>query len=197
MIFFQVFQDGDAQYLSRAWLIDPVETEGKATASAAQAKGEWNGEYYVSFGHDPNGRRWEDAMRFGFISAGGAPWYSRTLFSLSAGDRVWVNVPRFGYVGVGKVLGPPVRANEFRVEVDGHEQPLQEVATGNYGWAVADDEEKAEYFVPVKWLDARPLSQAVSEVGFFGNQNTVCRPRTGKWNYTVDRLKRHFKNVSD
>ena len=35
-----------------------------------------------------------------------------------------------------------------------------------------------------------PESQAVKEIGFFGNQNSVCRPRDQKWVYTVERLKK-------
>ena len=31
-----------------------------------------------------------------------------------------------------------------------------------------------------------------SSVGFFGNQNTVCKPVTPKWRQTVDRLKELF-----
>ena len=49
-----------------------------------------------------------------------------------------------------------------------------------------------EYFVKVKWIKDLPLNEAVSEVGFFGNQNSVCKPTTPKWNHTVDRLKIHF-----
>lgn len=51
-IFFQVLQHGDEKLLSRAWLIDPGETQVNA-ASTGKTKGErepWNGEYYVSFG---------------------------------------------------------------------------------------------------------------------------------------------------
>ena len=44
--------------------------------------------------------------------------------------------------------------------------------------SVADDPERCEYFVPMEWLATRPLSQAVNETGMFGNQNTVCAPRT-------------------
>lgn len=33
----------------------------------------------------------------------------------------------------------------------------------------ADDPEKSEYFVPVKWLETRSEDEAVNEVGFFGN----------------------------
>ena len=60
----------------------------------------------------------------------------------------------------------------------------------------ADDEELAEYFVPVNWIETRQLFGAISEVGFFGNQNSVCRPTTSKWEHTVERLKQLFSKVS-
>ncbi|EJE7554115.1 hypothetical protein M5O73_000097 [Escherichia coli] len=41
-------------------------------------------------------------------------------------------------------------------------------------------------------LETRAESDAVNEVGFFGNQNTVCKPTTPKWRHTVDKLKRIF-----
>jgi hypothetical protein len=192
VIFFQVFQDGDNQYLSRAWLIDPVETEARASSVQSGERGEWNKEYYVSFGHSDTERNWAEALRYGFICAGGGAWYTRTLAQLSPGDRVWVNVPQQGYVGVGKVLGQSVRANEFMIEVDGEKQPFWNVAKASYHREFADDEEMSEYFVPVEWIKAKPVNEAVSEVGFFGNQNSVCRPRTTKWNHTVERLKKVF-----
>jgi hypothetical protein len=191
IIFFQAFQDGDNQYLSRAWLIDPVETELLATTAHAGEKGEWNGEYYVSFGHSGD-RDWSEAVKYGFISAGGGAWYSRTLSLLSPGDRIWVNVPKQGYVGVGKVLGQSVRASEYEIDIDGTKQSFMGVAQANYHRQFIDDEERSEYFVPVEWLETKALNAAVSEVGFFGNQNSACRPRTSKWKHTVDRLKTKF-----
>ncbi len=56
----------------------------------------------------------------------------------------------------------------------------------------AEDPERAEYFVRVRWLDTVPENKAVNEVGLFGNQNTVCQPTTPKWRHTVDRLKAAF-----
>lgn len=192
VIFFQCFEDAGRKYLSRAWLLDPVETENRAASnSGSEPKGEWNGEFYVSFGHDEN-RDWEEARRYGFISAGRGTWYTRTLAQLSKGDRVWVNIPRAGYVGVGHVTGPVVRLNDFMVQVDGVERPFLEVAEACYHQDVAGDEELSEYFVPVEWTETRPVNAAVSEVGFFGNQNTVCKPRTAKWDHTIGRLKHYF-----
>lgn len=72
--------------MSRAWLIDPGETQANV-ASTTAGKGDkepWNGEFYVSFG-DAASRSWEDARRFGFISGGGGNWYSQTLKLLSPG----------------------------------------------------------------------------------------------------------------
>jgi hypothetical protein len=36
-----------------------------------------------------------------------------------------------------------------------------------------EDEERMEYFVPIRWLHSEPLDQGVNEIGMFGNQNTV------------------------
>ncbi|QHM76919.1 hypothetical protein C7M52_02905 [Mixta theicola] len=57
----------------------------------------------------------------------------------------------------------------------------------------ADDPDKSEYFVSVKWLETRSEQEAINEVGFFGNQNTVCKLITPKWRHTVDKLKRYFR----
>jgi hypothetical protein len=189
-LLFQVFQSGEEQLLSRAWLIDPIETEAKAT-SGPGPKGDWNGEFYVSYGHDM-GRNWEDARKFGFISAGGGPWYTRTLGLLSPGDRIWVKVPERGYVGVGKVTGEKIPAKDFYVNADGETKHIFDVTTASYHRELVEDSERAEYFVPVEWLETRSLDRAVNELGLFGNQNTVCRPRTLKWADTVERLKTHF-----
>ena len=55
-----------------------------------------------------------------------------------------------------------------------------------------NDPDKVEYFVRIHWIDTKPEPQAVHEMGFFGNQNTVCRPRAPRWGHTVDRLKAYF-----
>ena len=135
---------------------------------------------------------WDDAHKFGFISGGGGSWFSINLFSVKTEERVWVNIPKPGYVGVGTVLGPAIPAKDFEVEVNGRLQKFLDVASGDYNRGLVDDEDKSEYFVPVTWIATRPLDQAISEVGFFGNQHTLCRPPTSKWIHTVDRLKRLF-----
>lgn len=194
VITFQVFQSGDQMLLSRAWFVDPTETQIKSsTESGTRRKSSWNGESYVSYGEGNGSRSWEDAVELGFVSGGGGKWYSRTLSVLNEGDRIWVKEPLHGFVGVGEVLGSAVMGKEFFVDTAEGKKPVYEVAKrGDYHKDFADDEEMAEYFVPVKWIATRPVGEAVSEVGLFGNQNTACKPKTPKWEHTIDRLKKVF-----
>jgi hypothetical protein len=147
-----VFQHGDEQFLSRAWLIDPSETQtnaAQATATSANAKEPWNGEFYVSFG-DPQSRVWEEARRYGFISAGGGSWYSQTLKQLQPGNRVWVKIPATGYV-VSALYRAPLNLPAA--------SPSTLNTAKSWRWMClnlaryrenADDPDKSEYFVPVK-----------------------------------------------
>jgi len=186
---FQVFQDASGLLLSRAWLLDPVRAQAGVVAGVKGASEPWNGEFYASFGHGPS-RSWQEAIEYGFISGGGGPWYSKTLQLLRPDDRVWVRAPGSGYVGVGRVRGEAQRASEFMIETPTGPKPALELLTqGSYHRADADDPEQSEYFVPVAWLETRPLNMAITEIGLFGNQNTVCKPVTPKWRHTVDRLE--------
>jgi hypothetical protein len=189
---FQVFSNGSEQLLSRVWLLDPVRTQVSAAAAPAGPSEPWNGEFYSSFGNDQT-RSWGDAVQFGFICGGGAPWYSRTLQLLSAGDRVWVKIPKQGFVGVGRATGSAQPAKSFLVRTAQGPTPVLEAAKrGTYHREFIDDPERCEYFVPIEWAQTVPVDEAIQEVGFFGNQNTVCKPTTPKWRSTVDRLKQIF-----
>jgi hypothetical protein len=193
---FQLFNTGTEQLLSRAWLLDPVETQISSNITSPKAtKGPWNGEYYVSYGHSP-GRLWSDAVKYNFVSAGGGSWYSNTLNLLKPNDRIWVKAPGHGFVGVGRVRGPAEAATDFEITIDGKEQLAVEALKGengtNYHHAYMTDSDKMEYFVPVEWAQTVPVESAVNEIGLFGNQNTVCAPKTPKWRHTIERLERAF-----
>lgn len=192
VIFFQVFQSGQHQLLSRAWLIDPGETQVNVASSVSRSgeKEPWNGEFYVSYGH----RSWEDARRFGFISGGGGSWYSQTLKVLSPGDRVWVKIPRTGYVGVGTVSEEAQAIDDFKVDTpEGSKRFLEVASDPSWYGLYAEDPDKAEYMVRVDWTQTVPEEKAFNEIGLFGNQNTVCQPTTPKWRHTVERLKTVFE----
>jgi len=190
-VFFRVFKDGANEYLSRVWLRDPTEVEIAATNGPNI--GDWNGEFYVSFGHDEL-RHWDDARKFGYIAAGGGPWYSKTLSILEPGARIWVNVPKHGYVGVGEVLDTVKSINDFTVAVNGVQVPITKATTRLPKGEVPED--KREYFVRVRWIKEVPLDQAVKERGLFGNQNSAAKPTAAKWVHTIARLKQRF-NIPD
>jgi len=192
-VFFRYFKDGDSEYLTRIWLIAPQEAEIKASKSSGKkGKETWNGQaFYVSFGEGPHERRdWDDARKYGFISAGGGGWYSRTLEQLFPGARIFVCIPGTGYVGVGKVLGPSVSINEFKVEHDGKPIPILDVPLKAKAAAKgAEDPETSEYFVPVEWIKTIPRDKAYWEKGMFANQNAVTKMRN---RFTLERLAQHF-----
>jgi hypothetical protein len=142
----------------------------------------------VSFGQDEH-RDWEEARQFGFISAGGGSWYTKTLDMLKPGDRIWVAVPQEGYVGVGKVSGTRVAVDDFKPKPNGSARGPVGLPHLSQARRASDDPVQAEYVVPVHWIHTVPLSEAVRERGFFGNQNTVSRPKAPKWEFTVQRLK--------
>lgn len=190
VVLFRVFEDANEKLLSRVWLMDPNETQADAVADDGKRQ-PWNGEYYVSYG----GYSWNDARKYGFICAGDGLWYSNTLKSLCPGDRIWVNIPGTGYVGVGTVTEQRTLVTDFEVDTQDGRRPVLEVLTqADEMKQRANDPDKADYFVRVEWLDTRAEKDAAREVGFFGNQNTVCRPRSIKWAPTVERLKTYFPN---
>ena len=110
----------------------------------------------------------------------------KTLRMLQPDDRIWVSVPGKGYVGVGNVVDPAVRYDQFNINVNGSHVPIAKVDVEAPN---AFDKERAEHFVGVKWIKTVDLQEAVKERGFFGNQNTVAQPRSPKWHFTVERLK--------
>ncbi|RPF47359.1 uncharacterized protein DUF91 [Hydrogenoanaerobacterium saccharovorans] len=190
ILFFNVFGYEEKRFISRVWFEEDVETQMPCNIS----NNTWNHEYYVSFGEGE--RRWNDACKYGFISGGGGPWYSNTLKMLSVGDRVWANIPQTGYVGVGIVTEEFQLAKNALFDTNGKKLGFKDITTeGNYLYSI-DDEEKAEYNVKIKWTKTTTEKQAVKEIGFFGNQNTVCRPREKKWKFTVERLKTLW-NIKD
>jgi hypothetical protein len=188
-VFFEVFSNGIDQFLVRRWFVDPAEIQS-AQSSTSTNKEPWNGEFFVSFGDDDQ-RSWEDARKYGFVSAGGGAWYSRTLNLLKPTDRIWVRIPREGYVGVGIVESAAIPASEFEVQNDGNTVSILDIKTSaNYGARVNTDDQ--EYFVKIKWLKTLSRSEAYDELGFFGNQNSVCKPTAARWRSTVEHLKVRF-----
>jgi hypothetical protein len=191
-VFFHYFKDGDNEYLARNWLIDPHKLEAKSSSvnSRKTGKAPWNGkDYYVSLG-DGIHRNWEDCRRYGFISAGQGKWYSNTLNLLKPGARVFVCIPKVGYVGVGIVTDEVVPIKDFQVEIDGESVPLLETDLHVKMDKDVDDPDLCEYVVRVEWLKTVPKQEAIWEKGMFANQNSACKLRN---QFTIERLTEHFQ----
>jgi Predicted nuclease of the RecB family len=187
VLFFNVFEYQGKRFLSRAWLFE-TDQNMKPQITATQS---WNGEFYFSYGVDDQ-RSWDDAQKYGFVSAGGGSWYTNTMSNLEPGNRVWINIPHVGYVGVGNVTEEAKPAREAIFTFNGQATPFFDLELkANYHKDVP--QEKEEYIVKIEWLKTIPKNKAVSEYGFFGNQNTVCRPKTDKWDFTIKRLKELWK----
>jgi hypothetical protein len=120
-------------------------------------------------------------VRHGFISAGGGRWYSRTLRALSPEDRVWAHIPRVGYVGTGVVTAPVVPVSETDLLGLDLEAPAMD--------RLADDPDRCEYVVRVRWDVAWERSEAFWIPGLYANENSVTRLRD-LW--TLERLCEAF-----
>lgn len=187
-VFFRFFRDGEHEYLSRVWLIDPGEAEEKVVEK--RGKEPWNGEYYVSYGESEH-RHWSDARTYGYIAAGGKSWYSKTLDLLEPDARIWVNVPGRGYVGVGLVKEKAKPITEFTLSDKSGRQVLIKQVIPNTPDA-GKPADKLEHYVRVEWIKTVPLDEAIKEKGFFGNQNSAAKPKAKKWVHTIERLKKRF-----
>lgn len=197
VVFFRYFEDEDRRYLARSWLISAEETSPPSGGgSKSTKKAAWNGtDWYVNFGEDGVCRAWEDARRFNFVSAGGAPWFWRTLQGLPVGARIFVRIPQTGYVGVGTTTGPARRFENALVEVNGEQVRLaDQQLRGTYRHADEVTDDNAEYVVPVEWTKTLPAAQAINEKGLFGNQNSACKLRQ---QFTLDGLYDAFGLTTD
>lgn len=193
VVFFRHFVDGGAAYLARTWLVDQEAqaVNEKGSTKKRKTREQWNGhDWYVSYGEYPGGRQWVDAQNFGFVSAGGGKWYSNSMKNLPVGGRVFAYIPKVGYVGVGLVLAEAQRFDEATVQIDGVEQRLADLPlVGNYRYDGDEDDDTAEWVVPVKWTKTFPREQAFRKNGLFANQNSATKMRS---QFTIEQVVAAF-----
>jgi hypothetical protein len=191
-VFFRYFEEGEQHFLTRSWLLDPNIIDEKSSNTKVENKKEkWNKQDFVVNFEDKASRKWEDAVKYGFISAGGGRWYSRTLPQLFVGARVFCMIPKSGYVGIGTVIetAKPIKDVTFNVnetEVKMSELNLQ--ATNMFH--DEEDLEKCEYVVKVKWTATVPKEEAYWVKGLRANQNSAYKLRS---QYTIDKVMEFFE----
>lgn len=197
VVFFRYFSDDNRAYLARTWLLDEVQPSSRATKSTSGTREPWNErDWYVNLGEEGGSRSWDDARKYGFVSAGGGEWFSRTLRNVPTGARIFVCIPGLGYVGVGTTTGIAVPFDEAVVKVDGEDKRLAAIplkATYRNDPS-SDGSDTTEYVLPVEWIATRPREERVWEKGMFANQNSACKLRN---RFTLDHLVAAFSLTDD
>jgi hypothetical protein len=128
------------------------------------------------------------------VSAGGGRWYTGTLRGLPLGARIFVHIPKAGYVGVGNVVGEAMSFDEAVLEIDGAERKMAELPL-HAGYNHSNDaDDNDEYIVPVEWIRSRSREDAIWEPGFFANQNSACKLRN---RFTLPHRRLRARRVID
>lgn len=102
-------------------------------------------QYTVEYGGD---RSWEDAVKYGFVSAGGT---GTLLGNVSKGDIVFCHIKGRGFVGVGICDENIVVGTDFKVMENGIQKKIMECSWIN-NTAKSSINPKDEYFLAVKWV---------------------------------------------
>ena len=141
------------------------------------------GIHFVNVGDWPH-RQWDDCRKFGFLAAGYGKRYSDQLYRLEVGAIAAAYVSKHGYVGIGRVVARPVQAKDFRF----NGRPLKpRMLTGPKLLHDANDEDRCEYLVAVKWIKRVPREDARfrRKAGLFATRQIVAslsgQPRTLKF----------------
>ncbi len=189
VVFFHFFKEGNSEFLSRSWLISPEEVVERGGKVKSQNKAEpWNGkDFVVNIDEtEEEGSSWEDCVKYGFISAGGGKWYSRSLNVLQQGKRVFAMIPKKGYVGVGIVTATSVPIKDFVVSIDGIEKSILDLQLKCEGLKTnLDDMDTTEYLVAVEWLKTKRIEDAYWVKGLRANQNSAFKLRN---KFTLEKL---------
>ncbi|MDA0589756.1 MAG: hypothetical protein O3C17_17285 [Planctomycetota bacterium] len=167
------------------------EKQQKERTARKEKQGEpWNArDFYVSLGEGIDAN-WDDCRTFGFICGSGGKFYTRTLDHLAPGHRVFVNIPKRGFVGIGTVVEQNVMIDEFTVDHEGKTIPILEAPlkaadmSQNIG-----DRDLCSNIVRVEWLKVVSRDEAFWETGLFASQHIACKLRHS---HTIERLCDHF-----
>lgn len=191
VVFFKFFKDGDNEYISRSWLIDPNTVEEQSNqVKKSGPKEKWNGNDYVVNFEDGKSRSWEDARKYGFVSAGNGSWYSRTLYNLQVGNRIFCMAPGTGYIGVGEVLEEAKPLRDIEIVHGDTRKNLIEYPIHNGMKHDLDNEELCEHVVLVKWIKTVPINNAFKIPGLKANQNTAFKLNH---QFTIEKVTENFK----
>ncbi|MDO5368456.1 hypothetical protein [Kocuria sp.] len=166
---------------------------------------EWNGrDWYVACGNERVetslrrehiSRLWEDFIDYGFISGGGGKRYSSAIGRLPIGARIFVHIPKRGYVGVGETLEEALPTDEAFVHVKGGRRSFADLRNEMRAQYIhphlegIPNEEVREFVVPVRWLAVHSRDNAFWEKGMYAARTVVTRLKHPE---TLEKLGHHF-----
>lgn len=167
-----------------------VKIRQKQEATEKNIGSEWNGsDFYVSLG-EYDDANWDDCRKYGFVTGSGGRWYTRTLDHLFVGARVFVLIPKRGYVGVGKVTEKNQTIDTFKVEENGETKRLLDMPLKAKDMSQnRDDPDMCSNLVRVEWIKEVPRESAFWESGLFAITHTACKLKDQN---TIDRVCQHF-----
>ena len=111
-------------------------------------------------------RSWEDCRKYGMVSAGQAPKYSKWLQPLAVGDHIYAYLSGHGYVGTGYVTETAKMARDV-VLPEGSLLSLP--LSGTLMRKHVDDPKHCEYVVRVNWVVTLDADKAVYDRESLGN----------------------------
>ncbi|PEE40544.1 endonuclease NucS domain-containing protein [Bacillus pseudomycoides] len=195
-VFFRYFKEDNQEFITRSWLLDPNVIEERTSNTKSESKKEvWNEQDFVVNFEDGEYRSWEDAIKYGFISAGNGKWYSRTLNQLFVGARVFCMIPKSGYVGVGKVIQGVKPIQDATIKIGNEHKKLTDLSLRAPEMLHdLDDNELCEHVVLIEWIKCIPKEGAFWIKGLKANQNSAYKLRS---QYTIEKVLEHFEIEED
>ena len=109
-----------------------------------------------------SGRSWEDARKYGFVSAEGDG--STLLDNIKVGDIIFCHIAGKGFVGIGICTSQGVPANNFVVKENGIDKNILDCAWVDESAKMTLNPLK-EYFLGVHWIRTVPAEDGYWEKG--------------------------------
>ncbi|MEF3086552.1 endonuclease NucS domain-containing protein [Bacillus altitudinis] len=189
-VYFRYFEESGHQFLVRNWLIDPRIVDEKSSAIKKKKQEKWNERDYVVNFEESTWRNWDDAVKYGFVAAGGGRRYSITLKKVPVGARIFCMVPGHGYVGIGKVVAAAKPAKDMVFLEYDKEKKIEALdLRAPEMLHDMDDEDKQEYIAKVEWIATVPVKNAYWKRGFAANQHVAFKLKD---QFTIDQVTKHF-----
>ena len=109
-----------------------------------------------------SGRSWEDARKYGFVSAGGE--HGTLLSNISTGDVIFCHIAGVGFVGIGVCTACEIPATDFTILDGDVEKNILDCEWINRAAKVAIDPSR-EYFLRVRWIRTVSADEGYWEKG--------------------------------